>query len=277
MHLTGIQTFLAIVETGNLVRAAERLHVTQSTVTARLNTLETEIGQQLFHRRKSGAELTSAGFKFERYAQLMTDLWRQAKQETSLPEALSAVCNIGCHADLWQGVGERLMQHLSDSEPQMAMSAWMGGQSELVRWLSSGLIDVAICYSPVVRENWVLHTLTDDRLIQVATVKRALMRWDPGYIYVDHGEEFRKHHAATYPDGDTPAVTFGSPIWALEYLLKRGGSAYLPARLVAGHLGAGLLFPVEGAREFQRSVYLVAEATVSSSDWLMAAISTLEN
>lgn len=277
MNLAAIQTFLAIVETGNLVRAAERLHVTQSTVTARLNALEEEIGQQLFHRRKTGAELTSAGFKFERYAQLMTDLWRQAKQETSLPDKVHAICNIGCHPDLWPGLGERLLSHLRATEAQMAVSAWTGDQPELVRWLSSGLIDIAICYSPILRENWLLHPLPDDRLVQVATVKRGLMRWDPDYIYVDHGEEFRKNHAATYPDGDTPTVTFGSPVWALEHLLKTGGSAYLPERLVADQLRERQLFPVQGAREFQRSIYLVANAQAASSGWLSSAISALDS
>jgi DNA-binding transcriptional LysR family regulator len=36
MNLTSLQTFLAILETGSLVRAADKLNVTQSTVTARL-------------------------------------------------------------------------------------------------------------------------------------------------------------------------------------------------------------------------------------------------
>ncbi|MDH3604499.1 MAG: LysR family transcriptional regulator, partial [Candidatus Tectomicrobia bacterium] len=85
MNITALKTFLAIVETGNLVRAAEHLNVTQSTVTARVSNLEHDLGQRLFHRRKSGAELTTSGFKFQRYAQQMTDLWRQARQETSLP------------------------------------------------------------------------------------------------------------------------------------------------------------------------------------------------
>ena len=46
---------------------------------------EAEIGQKLLHRHKSGAELTSAGFKFMRYAEVMTQLWRQARAEKKLP------------------------------------------------------------------------------------------------------------------------------------------------------------------------------------------------
>ena len=85
MNLTALQTFLAIVETGSLVRASDRLNVTQSTVTARLKSLEDEIGQILITRQKSGAVMTAAGGRLKRYAETMMDLWRQAQQETSLP------------------------------------------------------------------------------------------------------------------------------------------------------------------------------------------------
>ena len=64
MNLATLQTFLAILETGSLARASERLHVGQSTVTARLQKLEEDIGQTLFHRHKSGVSLTSSGLKF---------------------------------------------------------------------------------------------------------------------------------------------------------------------------------------------------------------------
>ncbi len=45
MNISVISTFLAIAERGQLNRAAEQLHVTQSTVTTRLNNLEAELGQ----------------------------------------------------------------------------------------------------------------------------------------------------------------------------------------------------------------------------------------
>ena len=57
MNLAGLQTFLAILNAGSLARASEQLHVGQSTVTARLQKLEEEIGQTLFHRQKSGVSV----------------------------------------------------------------------------------------------------------------------------------------------------------------------------------------------------------------------------
>ena len=55
MNLVALQTFLAIVRTGSLVRASTAMNVTQSTVTSRLQTLEAELGQILVLRQKNGA------------------------------------------------------------------------------------------------------------------------------------------------------------------------------------------------------------------------------
>jgi len=77
MNLSFLRTFLEVIEAGNLNRAADRLHVTQSTFSTRINALEDQLGQKLLLRNMSGTVLTSAGFKFQRYAELMMQLWRQ--------------------------------------------------------------------------------------------------------------------------------------------------------------------------------------------------------
>lgn len=278
MNVAALETFLAIVETGNLVRAAARLNVTQSTVTARLKGLEDNLGQRLFHRRKSGAELTSSGFKFQRYAQLMTDLWRQARQETSLPAAIEAVCNIGCHIDLWPGLGRRILDEVRGNHPHTALSVWPGEQADLDRWLGTGLVDAALCYTPTVHENQTAHQLREERLILVTTKPRELMRWDRDYVYVDSGEEFRRRHAATYPDSDTPVVTFGCAVWALEYLLEVGGSAYLAERLIGRHIADKRLHLVPKAPVFTRRVYLITNDHAGANwPWLPEVVSRLSD
>ena len=52
------RTFLEIASSRSFVQAAERLHVTQTAVSARVKTLEALLGRQLFWRNKAGASLT---------------------------------------------------------------------------------------------------------------------------------------------------------------------------------------------------------------------------
>ncbi len=51
------RTFLVVVATGSFVDAAQRLHVTQSTVSTRIQRLEETLGAELFVRNKAGNDI----------------------------------------------------------------------------------------------------------------------------------------------------------------------------------------------------------------------------
>ena len=61
MNLDVLRSFFAIAEFGSMSKAAEQLHVSQSTLTRQVQSLETEIGGQLLERGHSGVALTAAG------------------------------------------------------------------------------------------------------------------------------------------------------------------------------------------------------------------------
>lgn len=281
MDGTVLRTFIEVVESGSLIAAARRLNVTQSTVTARINSLEQEIGQKLIHRNKSGTELTSAGFKLKRYAEVMLQLWRQARFETSLPKGFTNVCNIGCEVDLWQGLGAKLVDHLTTHEPGVALAAWPGEQRAIDRWLSIGLVDVALCFNPQPDANFATYLLFEDELVLVARARdaanpRRVGIRQSGYIYVDHGDEFRRQHAVAFPGDETPAITLASADWALDHLLRHGGSGYLTARHASAALRTGKLTLIDDAPRFHHRIYLVAnQQTVQNWAWFDRAVAML--
>lgn len=266
MNITFAQTFLEVLACANLNRAAERLNITQSTVTTRINALEAELGQQLLVRNRSGTQVTAAGFKFQRYAEMLVQTWKQARHEISLPKAFESACTIACHFDLWEGAVEAWCNSMREKNPQVALSIWPGEHADINRWLDSGLVDAAMVFDVQPRSAWSAQALMEDQLIQVATRKRDVMRWDPDYVYVDHGADFRRQHAAAYPVEETAAVSFGHSVWALQYILKHGGSGYLPVRIIEDHLAAGRLYRVNGAVSFVRAAYLVSNDSVTR-DW----------
>ncbi|TIS86527.1 MAG: LysR family transcriptional regulator, partial [Mesorhizobium sp.] len=81
MQLEQVETFLDIIESRNFNRSAERLGLTQSTVSTRIKNLETAVGSELFHRGRAGAEPTAAGRRFEAYARSMLSTWSQARHD----------------------------------------------------------------------------------------------------------------------------------------------------------------------------------------------------
>lgn len=60
-RLTGITTFVRVVEAGNFALAAERLHLTRSAVGKTIARLERRLGVLLFHRNARGLSLTQEG------------------------------------------------------------------------------------------------------------------------------------------------------------------------------------------------------------------------
>jgi LysR family transcriptional regulator, flagellar master operon regulator len=273
MNLEELRTFLEVVETESLVTAAKRLNVTPSTVSARISGLEEEIGQKLLHRNKSGAELTSPGFKFKRYAEVMLQLWGQARYEVSLPRGFEGVCNVGLDFDLWPGVGQRFLEHLRRHAPGIAVALWPGEQRMIDRWLEIGLVDIAFCHAPPAGERFTSRVLFDDALVMVSTRKAPAPDLSAGYVYVDHGDAFRRQHAAAFPGDVTSALTIASSDWALGHLLRNGGSGYLPRRHVTDAIRDGQLHLVEGAPVLSRRVYLVETAqTVKAWPWYEAAV-----
>ena len=276
MNIAALQTFLAVVRLGNLNKAAEQFHVTQSTVTARLDALEAALGQTLLVRSRRGAELTKAGFVFLRHAELAAQAWDQGRKAVGLPKGFSGLFSFACHADLWEGAGDRWLEAVRARQPDLALEAWPGAPEEIRRWLSSGLVDAALVLEPVSGPGLTSAEAGQDRLVQVATVRRAEVAWDPAYVYVDLGEAFRRAHSLAWPGDETAHMSFGSSRWALDYLLEKGGSAYLPWRLVAPLVEAGCLHPVEGSPEFTRPLHLTwRDASLAGHPWLAEALPVL--
>lgn len=100
MDITLIKTFLEVANTGSFVAACDRLFVTQSAVSLRIQRLEDSLGHPLFTRSKSGAILTPAGIQFERYALSLLKLWEEAKQQIAIPEGYAKASSIGAQHSL---------------------------------------------------------------------------------------------------------------------------------------------------------------------------------
>ena len=222
MDLDELRTFLEVTDTGSLVAAARRLHVTPSTVTARINTLEGKLGCRVLHRNKSGATLTSAGFKLQRYAELITQIWRQARYDVALPPGLDGVCNVGLEFDLWHDVGSRFLNSVRKHAPGIATAVWPGEQRQLQHWLQTGLIDLAFSYAAQSGEEFNSRPLFDDELILVSALAGGCAELDASYVYIDHGDEFRRQHAEAFPGAQPSPVTIAASAWRLSICCEAG-------------------------------------------------------
>src|SRR5688572_18174835 len=93
-----LKYFSEVAQTLNISRAAERLGISQPTLSLSIQKLESSVGVPLLLRNKSGVKLTKAGQKFVMQARHLLGEWDRIKEGTLRDEAqISGRYTIGCH------------------------------------------------------------------------------------------------------------------------------------------------------------------------------------
>jgi LysR family transcriptional regulator, flagellar master operon regulator len=273
MDIELARTFLEIVSTGSFIKAADRLHVAQTTVSARVRLLEQQLGRPLFVRNKAGASLTPAGEQFLRYAPTFVQLWQRAKQQVAVPEGHRAVLTVGSEVSLWQPLLLEWVRKMRRSHPDIALRVHVDVPQDLITHVAAGLVDIAIMYAPQHRPGLEIDLLIEEELVLVTTDLKAYRADDPRYVHVEWGPDFSLHHAVSFPD-TTPSMVANLGPLALDYVLLEGGSGYFRMQAVQPHLTSGKLHLVPGAPRFSFPVYATHSTNVDA-DTLGAALTVL--
>lgn len=256
MDLEFARTFLAVAAAGNFVGAAERLHITQSTVSARIQNLEGRMGARLFRRGRGGAELTAAGQRFLRHAKTMVRALEQARQEVSLPSGFSGGLTLSGRSALWEDFLPRWEDWMRDAIPDVSLRLELGFEEGIMQGLVEGIVDIGVMYTPESRPGLAVEYLFDESLVLVSS--NPVRPWpDPNYIHVDWGPEFHAQFAARFPDVETPARIANIGWIGHQLMESRGGSAYLPQRTVCGAIEQGSLWRVHESPLITLPVYMV--------------------
>lgn len=95
MNLRFVEAFYWVATLKSVSRAAEKLFLTQSAMSARVAALEEELGALLLDRRDKQFRLTVAGTRFMTYAQKLLELQREVKAEMGSGQDLVASLRIG--------------------------------------------------------------------------------------------------------------------------------------------------------------------------------------
>ncbi len=251
------RTFLAVVATGNFISAADRLHVTQSTVSARIHALERTLGCILFVRNRGGTTLTAAGRQFQKHASTLVRTVEQARHDVGVAKGFGASLRIGGRFGLWEQFLTRCLPVILDTVQRVSVRAEVGFEAELMQGLVQGRLDIAVMYTPESRPGLKVEPLFDERLVLVSTDPEARPEPGPGYVLVDWGPEFFARHAASFPDFFGTALTANIGWLGLQHVVEYGGAGYFPIRLVRSYLRDGRLAILPSAPDFVLSAYMV--------------------
>jgi LysR family transcriptional regulator, flagellar master operon regulator len=277
MDIVLARTFLAIVEAGTFVRAAERLNITQAAVSARIRSLEDQLRRPLFIRGKTGASLTPAGEQFLRYAPTLVQVWERARLQVAVPPGRRAVLALGGELSLWNPLLLRWMVWMRRTAPDIALRTQVGLPDALLRQVADGILDIAVVYAPRHWPGLKVEMIYEERLVLVTTNPDVVEVTDAEYVYVDWGPEFAAHHGLSFPRFSDPGMFVGLGPLGLDYIVEIGGSGYFRQRAVQPFVASGRLHLVPGAPEFLYPVYAVRAEQGGDADLVGIAMEGLRN
>lgn len=278
MDISLLKTFLEVSRTRHFGQAAERLHVTQSAVSARIKLLEEALGTELFVRKRNDLRLTASGSRLKSHAEAIVNEWNRARQELLLEPAVEQVLALGFQLDLWSMVGAGYIHRLLAGEPRFALRVETLSQAALAEQVATGSLDMAFVFDTPPIQDLAVRQLGDVALILVSTDPAATLAsaLGEGYVYVDWGTAFSLKHSRLLGDRPAPRLRAGFGLLALDLLAARGGSAFLAEPMAGPALGAGRLHRVADAPVIERQVFCVFRAGRSDEDLLLAAARSFE-
>ncbi|MBD2665332.1 transcriptional regulator NtcB, LysR family [Richelia sinica FACHB-800] len=144
MRLEQLQAFLAIAQTGSFQQAARKCGVTQSTISRQIQSLEADLGVELFHRT-SQSKLTLGGERLLPRVRKICQEWDTATKELAdlvagkQPELCIAVIHSLCASYL-----PPVLQKFCHDYPDVQLRVTSLGSDRALKVLKDGLVDLAI-------------------------------------------------------------------------------------------------------------------------------------
>ena len=138
-----LRSFITVVELAGVTRAANKLHLTQSTVSMQLKRLEELVGLSLLTRNYSGMCTTPDGEHFLSYARRLVELNDEALGR--LPQrAEGGVVRFGVSPDIVEPHVRRILKQFVQAYPRVSVRLFCKHSVKLLERFNAGKLDVII-------------------------------------------------------------------------------------------------------------------------------------
>jgi DNA-binding transcriptional LysR family regulator len=258
--LPQIEAFLEVARRQNLSRAAKELFVSQPTLTARLQSLEASLGEQLFVRTRRGMRLTEAGEAFLPFAEHAVAALADGRQRLDeLRRGVAGRLVLGAPPTVSTYTLPALLARFSAAHPNVRLAVKTGTSEEVLEMVLHDQVQLGIIRSlahkevqsvPLYTDALVLIAGPGHRLASSRTGRQVRLADLAGEVLVLFGRSssYLEFTTATFRQaGVLPnSVLELDNIEAAKKMVERGlGVSLVPASTVAAELAAGTLTRIE--------------------------------
>lgn len=177
MEIRQLEYFVTVAEERHFTRAAQRLHVAQSGLSASIRTLERELGAELFIRSTRNVDLTDAGRALLVEARhTLNDLAAAREAVAAVQGLMSGRLVVGTLQCLGALSVPDLLARFHQDHPGVEIRLRQGGSHELLAQVRAGDMDVAIVSVPPAGESAgvVLTPLSSEPMVLACGPKHHL-------------------------------------------------------------------------------------------------------
>ena len=257
MQLKQLETFLWIAELRSFRQVAEQMHATQPAISARIASLENELGAKLFERNTGSVRLTAKGLELLPFVEKAVSLSNQIRERASEGLTLSGVLRLGVSETIVHTWLPKYLSALHEHCPNVDVDLSVDVTTNLRDDLIARKLDLAFLLGPVSEYRihndplssypltWIgspaLRTGRDNRLSMQDLLAFPILSYARNTRpHLEIRNYFREH-------SDVPARIFASTsISALLRLTVDGiGFSTLPTKVVERELKSGELMEFE--------------------------------
>jgi len=149
MELRVLRYLITVAREENITKAAEKLNITQPTLSRQLHQLEDEFGKKLFKRGNHDIKLTEDGYLLRKRAEEILDLVEKTESEmTSQDEEISGDIYIGAgETDAFRLIA-KTVKEIQKTHPDVKFHNISCDSIDIIDKLNKGLVDFGILFEP---------------------------------------------------------------------------------------------------------------------------------
>lgn len=228
MQIELLETFLDLMETKSFNRTADRLNLKQSTVSARINTLETVLGKKLFTRSRAGTQPTPAGHRLLDHARALRHQWNEARRSVASTGNFDQSMRIGIQHDLASNHIADWVAGFRTILPKAAFYIDLDFSNQMSVDLLAGELDLSILYTPKNLPDLHNELIGEVGYRLISSKARRIAEIEPAsYIFTRFSPAFEKVHNPMMADLAEAPLSSGQNITVCGLLSSLGGSAYV--------------------------------------------------
>lgn len=256
MQVELIETFLDLMETRNFNRTAERLNITQSTVSHRIKALEAQFSRKLFTRNKGGTVPTASGLRFLDYAKALQNQWHEATRAVASAGALERSMRLGIQHDLAEAFAGQWVAAIRRDLPATEIYMEADYSNQMNRDLAAGELDLAILYTPHYLPDLHYERIGELHYLLVSTEARDMAGVKPEtYIRSSYSPAFDRAHPLALPQLSAASLSAGQNMAITGLLRSLGGAAYVTSATAERLANDGAAVIVADAPVIPQAIY----------------------